>query len=250
MAFNLQITQNINNTITEYNKQISTKWNIPLLELEKLWNGETPTQSEAPPVPSVPVPDPLEEAPLDYEHLSKCLKAELKFLCKKRGLRTGGTKAVLIKLLLGGTAVPPKEEKAEVKTKVKTKDKVPVISKIREEIQPIAIRRNQFGNHEHPETSFVFDKKTKKVIGKQNPDGTIEQLEKSDIDICNKYKFDWVMPENLDRNTELDDVKVQELEDDPLEEVQEEEEEIFDEEELLEEEEYDEEEYEYEEVYE
>ena len=121
-------------------------------------------------------------------------------------------------------------------------------------IPTIAIRKNQFGNHEDPNTSFVFDRKTKKVIGKQNDDGTIQDLSKEDINICNKNKYEYILPFNLDKQSKLDDEKVEELDDDEeLDEdnVLEEElfEEVDDEDELedeLEDEEY-EEEYVYEE---
>ena len=52
----------------------------------------------------------------------------------------------------------------------------------------ISIRRNQFGNHAHPETGLIFDIKTKKVIGKQNDDGSIEELTAKDIAFC-KCKY-------------------------------------------------------------
>jgi len=52
-------------------------------------------------------------------------------------------------------------------------------------------------NFEHKETSFVFNEKTKKVVGKQNPDGTITPLTVEDINMCNKFKFEYQIPFNL-----------------------------------------------------
>ena len=104
----------------------------------------------------------------------------------------------------------------------------------------IPIRRNQFNNHEHPETCLVFCVKTKKVIGKQQDDGSVSQLTTDDIENCHKFKFEYFVPENLDNKTKLDDEKVEELEEEEEddEEIIESEDDI-DEEELIEEEEID-----------
>ena len=44
---------------------------------------------------------------------------------------------------------------------------------------------------------LVFSKLDKNVIGKQNEDGTIIELTKNDIELCNKFKFKYILPENL-----------------------------------------------------
>lgn len=65
----------------------------------------------------------------------------------------------------------------------------PVESKVNDFL-PILIRRNKFNNYEETQTGLVFHKVTKKVIGKQNSDGTIStDLSEEDIKNVNKYKF-------------------------------------------------------------
>ena len=44
----------------------------------------------------------------------------------------------------------------------------------------------------------------------------IDILDKEDINICHKNKYEYVMPENLDKEVTLQDVKIDELEDDKL----------------------------------
>ena len=73
----------------------------------------------------------------------------------------------------------------------------------------------------------MFDK-NKKVYGKQNTDGSVDKLTEKDIDICNKYKFLYILPTNLDEKSGLDDQI-----DEDEEELDSDEEELEDEEEEL-----------------
>ena len=77
----------------------------------------------------------------------------------------------------------------------------------------------------------MFNNKEKKVYGKQNSDGSIEPLTKDDINLCNKYKFDYFIPDNLNKESKDDndlDEEEEELEDleedEDVEEIEEEEE--------------------------
>lgn len=58
----------------------------------------------------------------------------------------------------------------------------------------MTLRKNKFNNYEHLETKFIFDKTTKKVIGKQLDDGTIIELTIEDIEVCKKYRFKYLIP--------------------------------------------------------
>ena len=139
--------------------------------------------------------------------------------------------SLLLKGEAGSTSV-----KAEAKP-VKTKSPVTatVVKKLSNANSTVAIRRNVHGNHEHPETSFVFDPKTKKVTGKQNENGQVDPLTEEDIDICNKYKFSYVLPDNLDSKTTLDDEHVEELDEEDDEVIESDDD--LDEEELIDDEE-------------
>ena len=160
--------------------------------------------------------------------LSKLTKPELEKMCKSKGLKTKGTKAELIEILSNDECK---------KTILKSQESIN--TKLVAKVPSIAIKRNKFNNYEHEETSFVFDNKEKKVYGKQNSDGSISQLTKEDINLCNKYKFAYVIPDNLDSKSnkegegddELeeyieDELNDEDVDEDELEEVEEEEEEF------------------------
>jgi hypothetical protein len=50
------------------------------------------------------------------------------------------------------------------------------------------LKRNKYGNYEHPETSFVFDKNTQEAYGKQT-ESCVEPLTGEDIKLCKIMKF-------------------------------------------------------------
>jgi hypothetical protein len=239
MSLQQTVNKVINDHLQKFFERVTAKHsNISKKELEELWNSsEVLTQSSS----DVDDDCPKFLAPptdITHEYLLKCLKPELVGLCKKYNVKTTGTKNDLLaalreKLFSNKTET---EETTSITTKPTSSAKKtvepPVIKKLSATIPTVAISRNKFGNHEHTETSFIFDKKSKKVIGKQNPDGSIDELTEDDINLCNKHKFEYVLPNNLDKNAknnatidELDDEEIVESDDD------------LDEDELLEEEE-------------
>jgi hypothetical protein len=122
--------------------------------------------------------------------LNKLTKTELQEMCKVKSLKVSGTKTDLIKRLeefelsRKGDQVVLNESRSSVLDKIA---KVPVTE----------IRRNNFGNFEHADTSFVFNQETNKVCGKQNADGSISSLSIDDINTCHKYAFTYDIPSNL-----------------------------------------------------
>lgn len=233
-----EIITSIDNIIDKYNQKLAEALKVDKSTLDKIWSGETTVKQSTPVAKENTSVENSNE-----KELKKLKKPELKNLCKEKGLKLTGTKAELISRLLTG------EVQTETKkvTKKSVKDKPSVVKKLQQNLSALVIRRNAFGNLEHSESSMIFDRKTKKVIGKQNKDGTVDELTPDDIDICNKYKFEYNLPENLDLNSGLDDVDVEELEEelDDEEIIEEEEEIVEDDDETIEEEE---EEYEYEEI--
>ena len=235
MSLTKSLNQVITNTIKQYIEVISSKYDLDQSKLLSDWQNhqsESPKNvtKESPKSPKSEIKENSHE-PLDPVYILQCKKPELKALCKQRGLPCTGTKAVLIGHLQG--KVPEKKAKAASKTKAKSKNEAKSVTKLKAKIPVIAIRKNQFGHHEHAETGLVFDTKLKKVIGTQQKDGNVKELTKDDINICNKFKFLYVLPTNLDSGLTLDDEVVEELEEEELEEELEEEEE---EEEVIEEE--------------
>jgi hypothetical protein len=247
MSLNQTVTKAVNEVINNFIQQISSKYDLDPNDLLQMWDCNSiltkvvPKKSVVADIPS----DIDENALLQYK------KPEIQALCRQRGLKCTGTKEQLIALLLSkdGSSAVKKEVVSKKSEPIKKVSSTPVAQKLVSSIPTVAIRRNQHGNHEHPETSFVFDKKTKKAIGKQNEDGTIDDLTSEDIDICNQWKFQYVLPDNLDKKTKLNDVKVDELDyedEEVLDSDDDEEEAVIDEEELVQEEDFEDEEEEYE----
>jgi hypothetical protein len=216
MSFSTIIQNAVDDTISKYIDKISSKYNLDRSELNKMWNSIDVIVQE-----SKPCDDNKQKI---VNALTRLTKPELVELCKTKGLKTSGTKTQLIELLSN-----EETKKLVVKTEK-------VTAKLVAKIPSISIKRNQFQNFEHEETSFVFDNKDKKVYGKQNPDGSIAPLTKEDINLCNKYKFSYVIPDNLDTKNNKVDEALEDLdeneedededEDEDLEEVEEEEEEF------------------------
>jgi hypothetical protein len=241
MSFSKKIQTAVDDVINKYIDQVSSKYNINKSELLKIWSGEESKIVDS------------SSTKTTNSSLNSLTKPELIELCKIKGLKCSGTKAQLIEVL---TKCENNSEKTTSKTstssvvekkvlKIESPGKQePVIKKLVAKIPNISIKRNKFDNYEHEETSFVFNNKEKKVYGKQNPDGSVSPLTKEDIDLCNKYKFAYYIPENLDKKTNLNDVELEELEDDEVEE-----EDDFEEEDDVEEEDVEEEEEEFEEEY-
>jgi hypothetical protein len=169
---------------------------------------------------------------------NKLKKPELVELCKNKGYKSTGSKPELIVYLLDevkledSKPVTLKRKKEEPPAVVKTN----ILAKISAEVPNVIIRRNLFGHHEHVETGFIFDSKTKKVKGKQLTDGNILPLTRNDIETCHKYKFEYDIPEKLDddtlQTTNLDDkefcdnldeedmVEMEDVEDDSDEDIE------------------------------
>lgn len=238
MSLTQSVTKAIDEVIHNFIQQISTKYDLDPNEVLTVWEGGAAGAklTKKTPVAKISVADIPADA--NNEELVKLKKTELQELCRQRGVKCTGTKTQLIEYILGNVTkeTTPKKAKKEVSKKVTS---TPIAKKLTSAVPVTAVRRNQYGNHEHPETSLIFDKKTNKVIGKQNGKN-VDELTDEDIDTCNQYKFTYVLPSNLDKKTKLDDEKIDELDEDGEEEeiVESEDEEILlNEEELLDDEE-------------
>ena len=255
MSLSISLTESIDKVIETFVERVSKQYNLNKEELHSLWSGKTSntsiTQKDQNSTNS-------SKMDVNQDNLLKYNKQELIALCKSQGKKCSGTKVMLINRLLG------KEDEEEKKSPISKKstskkqpEKTPVVKKLSANIPNILIRRNQFNNYEHPESGLVFNSKEKIVIGKQNDNGSIDDLTEEDIDKCNAFKFKYKIPINLDHKSTLENVKVDELseeeeEDTELiaedsEEIELEDEEELDEEELIGDEEEDEEEEEEEE---
>ena len=188
----------IDNYISNYINVISNKYNIDKETLILLWNNRNTSL---------------------HSELYNLSVKELKQQCKNLGVKSTGNKQDLINNIMNkGTkndnepkckpvdnetksnktenkgkkkiknselTDKSKKDNTETKSKVIMKNQSNVIQKI-ENTNFLKIRRNKFDNYEHIDTSFVFHKIDKNVIGKQLEDGTICTLTKEDIKLINE----------------------------------------------------------------
>ena len=191
----------LNSVIFTYINMISQKYNINKEELRLLWEGGENIVIQP---PSVITPS-LSSAAKELEILTKTQLIEM---CKSKNLKVSGNKIELIARILDV------ECKTQPIIQVGIPQQPQIIKKLVEKIPKLEIKRNTAGYFVHAETSFVFDTKSQKVYGKLISEDQIEELSAEDIDICNKYKFSYILPNNLDKKINILDVKVDELDDD------------------------------------
>jgi hypothetical protein len=254
----VNLIQVVDEYVVDYINTVSTKYGINKSELSDLWFLNTTKVSTktgfTPPSymkadNGVRVEDKKECKPLESNaELNKLSKNELIAHCKSRSLKTTGTKIELIERLTGTTQDPAKSKTSSVSDKPKSTPntvvkQTPLQKKDKEaaqaegvkglfQVKPVAYKivKNEFGSFWHAETRLVYDRDLKKFYGKQNLNGRIENMTEEDIETCNKYKFPFVMPDNLSKTEKI---TVTELDEDDL---------VGDDEELVDEELVDEEE--------
>ena len=238
MSFLQQIETIINSEIENFINIIASK-SLDKKELIDIWNKKDFSNillTNTKPVSLVLSPNPIKTD----STLLKLTKSELVELCKSKGLKVSGSKPELVDRILNADENKTDEKitKQLIKTTPTKKLNSAVVKKLvdKNQIIDICIKRNKYDNYEHVETGFVFNNKTKKVFGRQLPDGSVVELRPEDIDICNKYKLSYYIPDNLDKKSNLKDFDLKELDDDIYEEELDEEEQ--------DESEYDEEDYE------
>ena len=184
-TFEEKINGVVDSVVMEFIKEVSSKYKLSNSELVGMWKRKET--------------DKKEKEVIDYE---KMKKKELVDICKEMKISDKGNKGELIK------RIKNKKEKGD-----------DIVEKLDMSLNSIIIKKNKFGNYLHVPTNFVFDKNNKSVIGKEIEDGNILPLTKSDINICNKYKFKYNVPEDLNENKdEEDDEIVEESEDEEDEE--------------------------------
>jgi hypothetical protein len=197
MSLSQTINKAVESAIQTYIARISKQYNLDENELKNIWSGNPGSTAK---------PEPKEKSePKGKSELDNLNKQELIKLCKDKGFKSTGTKADMIQRLTNGEAPPPAKKQQTAPSGP------PVIQKITSVIPNVSIRRNNHGNFEHSDTGLIFNNKTKKVIGKQNDNGTVDNLTSEDIETCKQYKFQYELPENLDGKSSLANVAVEEL---------------------------------------
>jgi len=215
MSYKSSLFEAIETIVNNYIEKVADVHGLNTTELKNLWCETVDGSTKQKTAPIFKKPEVTREKSPETcdgaSNMSKMTKNELVDLCKAKGYKVTGTKAELIDRL---TSCPqPTKNGKEIVVIEKSCKKFgssepSVISKLTSEIPTVRINKNVFGNYEHAETSLLFDDKTKKVIGKQNDDGTIANLTRDDMDICNKYKFCYVIPDNLNETKDKGKVTV------------------------------------------
>lgn len=222
MSLYEQLKKNIENIIQQYTQVVSKKYQLDENELLQLFYGtiQKTTLNQSKKETKL---DNVDMGDLSVERLSKCTKVELNALCKTKGLKCTGTKEVLLQRLLGKEDQPV--EKKVAKTTVskpvsKVEKKPSIIQNLLSNKENKIARKNEFGNWFYPGTRIVLNEKLC-AIGVQEEDGTVGDLTDDDIEECKKYKLTYKIPNNLDKKTDLENVRIEELEQDGVEDEQE-----------------------------
>lgn len=197
----------LNSIIDKYIAIVSQRYDINENELQQLWSNKNDV-TEDPPKSIIKSSD---------SELNNLTKTELIQICKSKNIKVSGSKTELIERILKTEGKI--EEKAVPPSKQLVQQPI-IIKKLVEKIPKLEISKNNFGNFEHKDSGLVFDNKTQKVYGRQNSDGTVSDLTHEDINICNKYKFLYTVPNNFDKKVNILDVKVDELDEELEEEIE------------------------------
>jgi hypothetical protein len=247
MSLRSALLNSVEDLIQNFSNLLADKFNLDRDEVLKLWDEkanssesrESPTRertSETKPK-ATPSLTSIDTDDISMERLMKATKPELSALCKARCIKSTGKKEELIERLLEVGKKKSDSKTSETKTSQtkttqpklletkkteskardfremkKNESKAEVIQKITATTEQICIRRSKHGNYIHPDSKLVFNSETKNVIGKEEDDGTISELCDEDIETCKKYKFTYTIPNNLDKAVNIDNVKVDELE--------------------------------------
>jgi hypothetical protein len=186
--------------IQRYIERVSTMYKISMGELQKML--ETIDDSDAT-QPSSREEDVRATPPNGVlpPNVKKLKKKELQDLCQSRGLPTTGNKTLLVERLLGSTSAPvaTSEKKCESKRKnrrIVSDEEVP---------DTIRLKRSTHGNYVFK--GLVVDPLTQVVIGREEEDGSVAELDENDIEKCNKYRIDFETPTNLDQEEEGDNAE-------------------------------------------
>jgi hypothetical protein len=116
---------------------------------------------------------------MNAKKLQTLTKNDLIEKCKELNLNCYGTKFDMVQRIMGS-------------------QKKGIITDIKHTIPPIKIEKDpETGSYIHFPTSLVFDPLDKRVIARKENDGKLRSLRYEDIKICLKYKFRYLLPENL-----------------------------------------------------
>jgi len=200
------------NLATDLFKAVVERYGIPFDELWELYSKEKSKNLQN----IEPQEIETKEIEVSTTDILSMKVAELKALCKTRGLKVSGKKNDLLERLLGRKVddkeVPKKKSKSFT---AKEKD---VVKKVKP--PSLKISKNSNGDYMHNDSKLVFNQETKKVFAKYIEGEGNQPLTKEDIELCNKFRFAYEMPDNLNvKRTKAEEVRLENLLADEEEEV-------------------------------
>lgn len=207
MSLSSKLSTQIDLLLQEFCEKLSKKYNLSKTELYSLWNNQAQPSSEV-------TEEKKDE--MTVEKVSTSTKDFLMAYCKSKGLKQSGTKDEVVKRVLEYL------DKNKNDKTVKKVEKSTILKTLSEKSCSLQVQKNKFGNYEHFESGLVFNNDTGNVIGYQNKNGKVDSLTDEYIELCKKYKFTFKLPENLNVNNGLSSVKVEDLEDEDEDELDEE----------------------------
>lgn len=253
------------NLVKDFCKEVSSTYGLNDQELFSIWKGEkvntikkflssksdseskTETKSDPkskteskPEQVSKPANESSNDPDLDItrDKIMLANKDMLAAMCKKKGLKMSGKKEELVQRLIDSLSSSSSSSSSQpshlsITAKSSKGEESSVIKSIKSTVSDIAIRRNKYGNFEHMQTGLVFN--TDKLVYGRQVEGEVIPLTVEDIESCKKYKFAYKLPENLNVNKSLDDIKIDEVEeeeelddDDLIDDLIDDEEEVID----------------------
>lgn len=215
--------------IKDFCKEIASVYSLDENELFSLWNkgsssspvtkkdsSSSSSSSIKTDISKPSVPEKVEEDPdleITKEKILVANKDVLAAMCKKKGLKMSGKKDELVQRLIESLSSSSSSSSSSSVSKPSSsskKEEPSVIKSVKSTVSDIAIRKNKYGNFEHMQTGLVFGT-DKKVYGRQ-VEGEVVPLTTEDIETCKRYKFVCKLPENLNVNKSLDDIKIDDVE--------------------------------------
>ena len=230
---NSKLFKQIDSTILEFCDVIAKKYKLNKNDIFSLWNDES-NDEVASTTSAVSTKKEVVAMELTREKVNTSSKEVLMAFCKSVGIKQSGKKEEIVIRLMewldkneGNTSVASTTSAKPVVSSKKSSSKntpaPPVLSSITEKVGSVEIRKNKFGNYEHFESGLVFNNESKNAIGRQNNStGKIDSLTPKDIELCKKFKFKYIIPENLSTDKGLNSVKVEDVDDEEEEELDEE----------------------------
>ena len=227
--FNNSLLKLVNTHVDDILTTISKRYDIKMNELYELINGgtsSTTTSSSTPPTKSSNIVDLIVQksnAKGEQEKAKSTDKrtvADLKLLCKERNLPVSGTKVDLItRLQLFETSGSVPSTPTSTRKKAAAPKIPEILTNLQAQRPTLEIKKTPDGFFEHEETHLIFDdEKSQTVIGVRIESGEIVELTDDDIEKCKQYGFKYNLPTNLELNDDKN-IKIEELDDDNLEQT-------------------------------